>query len=69
MQGWDAAIATGTLGAFWGVLYVRRRSAAAPLVLPATPGPGIPATANQLTLFHIGRFTVVEHEVAGGTTC
>ena len=32
MQGVDAAIATGTLGAFWGVLYLRRRSAVAPAV-------------------------------------
>jgi CAAX protease family protein len=32
MQGWDAAIATGTLGAFWGVLYAKRRSAAASIV-------------------------------------
>ena len=32
MQGWDAAIATGTLGAFWGLLYMRRRSAAASIV-------------------------------------
>jgi membrane protease YdiL (CAAX protease family) len=32
MQGWDAAIATGVLGAFWGVIYVTRRSAAAPIV-------------------------------------
>jgi membrane protease YdiL (CAAX protease family) len=26
-QGWDVAIAIGTLGAFWGVMYIRRRSA------------------------------------------
>ena len=32
LQGVDAAIATGTLGAFWGVLYLRRRSAVAPVV-------------------------------------
>jgi membrane protease YdiL (CAAX protease family) len=32
LQGWDVAVATGTLGAFWAVLYVRRRSAVAPLV-------------------------------------
>jgi membrane protease YdiL (CAAX protease family) len=31
-QGFDAAIATGTLGAFWGVVYVRRRSIVAPMV-------------------------------------
>jgi membrane protease YdiL (CAAX protease family) len=28
----DAAIATGALGAFWGVVYLRRRSIAAPIV-------------------------------------
>jgi membrane protease YdiL (CAAX protease family) len=32
LQGWDAAIATGALGAFWAVLYLRRRSSVAPIV-------------------------------------
>lgn len=32
VQGWDAAITTGTLGAFWAILYLRRRSSVAPLV-------------------------------------
>ena len=32
MQGWDAAIATGTLGALWGILYLLRRSAVASIV-------------------------------------
>ncbi|HJZ77284.1 MAG TPA: type II CAAX endopeptidase family protein [Vicinamibacterales bacterium] len=32
VQGVDAAITTGLLGAFWGVIYLRRRSAAAPIV-------------------------------------
>jgi membrane protease YdiL (CAAX protease family) len=32
IQGADAAIATGVLGAFWGVVYLRRRSIAAPVV-------------------------------------
>ena len=32
MQGIDAAIATGLLGAFWGLVYLRRRSIAAPVV-------------------------------------
>jgi membrane protease YdiL (CAAX protease family) len=32
MQGADAAIATGLLGAFWGVIYLRRRSCVAPMV-------------------------------------
>lgn len=31
-QGWDAAIATGALGACWGVLYLLRRSIVSPLV-------------------------------------
>ena len=31
-QGWDAAIATGLLGALWAVVYVRRRSSIAPMV-------------------------------------
>jgi membrane protease YdiL (CAAX protease family) len=32
LQGWDAAIVTGALGAFWAVMYLRRRSCVAPLV-------------------------------------
>ena len=32
LQGADAAIATGILGAFWGVVYLRRGSAVAPIV-------------------------------------
>jgi membrane protease YdiL (CAAX protease family) len=32
LQGVDAAIATGLLGAFWGIVYLRRRSVAAPMV-------------------------------------
>ena len=32
IQGWDAAITTGALGAFWAVIYVRRRSSIAPVV-------------------------------------
>ena len=32
LQGVDAAIATGMLGVFWGVVYLRRRSAVAPMV-------------------------------------
>ena len=32
LQGADAAIATGLLGAFWGVVYLRRRSAIAAMV-------------------------------------
>jgi membrane protease YdiL (CAAX protease family) len=32
LQGYDAAIVTGLLGALWGVVYLRRRSAMAPMV-------------------------------------
>jgi membrane protease YdiL (CAAX protease family) len=32
LQGSDAAIVTGLLGAFWAVVYLRRRSAVAPMV-------------------------------------
>jgi membrane protease YdiL (CAAX protease family) len=32
LQGVDAALATGLLGAFWGVVYLRRRSVVAPMV-------------------------------------
>jgi membrane protease YdiL (CAAX protease family) len=31
-QGWDAALATGMLGAIWGCIYVARRSIVAPMV-------------------------------------
>jgi membrane protease YdiL (CAAX protease family) len=32
LQGLDAAVATGTLGAFWGFVYLRRRSIVAPVI-------------------------------------
>ena len=32
VQGWDAVITTGVLGAFWATVYLRRRSAIGPLV-------------------------------------
>jgi membrane protease YdiL (CAAX protease family) len=32
LQGVDAAIATGALGAFWGLIYLQRRSVVAPMV-------------------------------------
>jgi uncharacterized protein len=32
VQGADAALATGLLGAFWGIVYLRRRSCVAPMV-------------------------------------
>ena len=31
-QGWDASLATGSLGVLWGLVYLRRRSIIAPLV-------------------------------------
>ena len=35
LQGWDAMIATGTLGLFWTLLYLQRRSSIAPVVCHA----------------------------------
>jgi membrane protease YdiL (CAAX protease family) len=32
MQGWDAVITTGALGAFWAWMYLRRRSSVGPIV-------------------------------------
>ena len=32
LQGWDAALITGTLGALWGAMYLARGSAMAGLV-------------------------------------
>lgn len=32
VQGWDAVITTGALGAFWAIVYLRRRSSIAPMV-------------------------------------
>ncbi len=32
VQGWDAAMTTGTLGAFWAVMFLKRRSSVAPIV-------------------------------------
>jgi membrane protease YdiL (CAAX protease family) len=32
VQGWDAVIATGTLGAVWAVMFLKRRSSVAPVV-------------------------------------
>jgi len=32
IQGWDVALTIATLGAFWGIVYLRRRSIAAPVV-------------------------------------
>jgi membrane protease YdiL (CAAX protease family) len=32
VQGWDAAITTGALGALWALVYLRRRSSIAPVV-------------------------------------
>lgn len=35
LQGWDAVLTTGMLGAFWAVVYLRRRSSVSPLVCHA----------------------------------
>ena len=35
VQGWDAVVATGLLGAFWGTVYLTRRSVVAPIVCHA----------------------------------
>ncbi len=35
LQGWDAAIVTGLLGALWGAMYLRRRSVGAAMVAHA----------------------------------
>lgn len=32
VQGWDAVMTTGVLGAFWAIVYVRRRSSISPIV-------------------------------------
>ena len=32
LQGWDAVLVTGVLGAFWAAVYLRRRSSVAPMV-------------------------------------
>lgn len=32
IQGWDAAVTTATLGVLWGIVYLARRSIAAPMV-------------------------------------
>lgn len=32
LQGWDAMLTTAVLGAFWGIIYLRRRSVVAPIV-------------------------------------
>lgn len=35
LQGWDAVVAIGLLGAFWGIVYLTRRSVVAPIVCHA----------------------------------
>jgi membrane protease YdiL (CAAX protease family) len=32
VQGWEAVVATGVLGAFWALVYLRRRSVVAPVI-------------------------------------
>ena len=36
VQGWDAVITTAALGAFWAVMYLKRRSSVAPIVSHAS---------------------------------
>jgi membrane protease YdiL (CAAX protease family) len=48
LQGIDAAIATGFLGAFWGVIYLRRRSAVAPVI-----------SHSGFNLLQLGQFLVL----------
>jgi membrane protease YdiL (CAAX protease family) len=48
VQGWDAVVTTGALGAFWAMLYLRRRSAIAPLVSHAG--------FNSLEVFRVAAF-------------
>jgi membrane protease YdiL (CAAX protease family) len=47
LQGADAAITTGTLGLLWGLVYLRRRSAVAPIV-----------SHSGFNLLQIGQFLV-----------
>ena len=35
VQGWDAAVVTGVLGVFWGIVYLTRRSIVAPVMCHA----------------------------------
>jgi membrane protease YdiL (CAAX protease family) len=51
-QGWDVAAAVGLLGLFWGVLYVKRRSAVMPMVNHA--GFNAAQVAQQLVARSIG---------------
>jgi membrane protease YdiL (CAAX protease family) len=48
LQGADAAMATGVLGALWGVIYLRRRSAVAPVV-----------SHSGFNLLQLGQFLVL----------
>jgi membrane protease YdiL (CAAX protease family) len=50
LQGVDAALATGLLGAFWGAVYLRRRSCVAPMV-----------SHSGFDLLQIVQFIVVGH--------
>lgn len=54
LQGADAAIATGVLGAFWAVVYLRRRSAVAPIV-----------SHSGFNLLQLAQFLVVGRSVQG----
>ena len=52
LQGGDAVVATALLGAFWGVVYLRRRSIVGPMISHAA-----------FDLLQVGLFFVVSREV------
>jgi membrane protease YdiL (CAAX protease family) len=49
LQGGDAVVATALLGAFWGIVYLRRRSIVAPMISHAA-----------FDLFQVGLFFVID---------
>ena len=49
LQGGDAVVATALLGAFWGVVYLRRRSIVAPMISHAA-----------FDLLQVGLFFVID---------
>jgi membrane protease YdiL (CAAX protease family) len=50
LQGADAAIATALLGAFWGIVYLRRRSSVAPIV-----------SHSGFNLMQLAQFLLISH--------
>ena len=49
LQGWDAVLATAMLGAFWGYIYIARRSIVAPVVSHSG------FNAAEIFVFFVGR--------------